>query len=108
MTEARTPTEPKAETRPAAPAPDQAALMKALYGRLGGGRAGHARFWWAKYARAVRSATARFLKRAVDVTVAATMLVLLSPLFALVALLIKLTDGGSVLFWQKRVGRWGR
>jgi lipopolysaccharide/colanic/teichoic acid biosynthesis glycosyltransferase len=30
------------------------------------------------------------------------------PLFAFVALLIKLTDGGPVLFWQTRVGRWGR
>ena len=30
------------------------------------------------------------------------------PLFLIVALLIKLTDGGPVLFWQSRVGRWGR
>lgn len=51
---------------------------------------------------------ARFLKRAIDVTVALILLPLLLPLFAMVALFIKLTDGGPVLFWQKRVGRWGR
>jgi lipopolysaccharide/colanic/teichoic acid biosynthesis glycosyltransferase len=47
-------------------------------------------------------------KRALDMTVAFLMLVALSPLFVLVALLIKLTDGGPVLFWQRRVGRHGR
>jgi lipopolysaccharide/colanic/teichoic acid biosynthesis glycosyltransferase len=47
-------------------------------------------------------------KRALDVILSTAMLLLLSPLFALVALLIKLTDGGPVLFWQTRVGRWSR
>jgi lipopolysaccharide/colanic/teichoic acid biosynthesis glycosyltransferase len=50
----------------------------------------------------------RVVKRAIDLIVALTLLVLLAPLMVLVALLIKATDGGSVLFWQKRVGRWGR
>jgi lipopolysaccharide/colanic/teichoic acid biosynthesis glycosyltransferase len=35
------------------------------------------------------------------------MLVALSPLFAVVAALIKLNDRGDVLFWQTRVGKWG-
>jgi lipopolysaccharide/colanic/teichoic acid biosynthesis glycosyltransferase len=48
------------------------------------------------------------LKRAIDMAVSATMLALLLPLFAIVAVIIKATDGGSVLFWQRRVGRWGR
>ena len=48
------------------------------------------------------------LKRSVDVAVSLVALVLLCPLFALVALVIKLTDGGPVLFWQTRVGRYGR
>ncbi len=43
-------------------------------------------------------------KRTVDVLVSATMLILLSPLFLILALLIKLTDGGAVFFRQKRVG----
>ena len=48
------------------------------------------------------------LKRAVDVTVAGAALLLLSPLLLTIAALIKLHDGGSVLFWQARVGRHGR
>lgn len=47
------------------------------------------------------------LKRGVDIAVACTGLVFLSPLFLLIAVLIKCTDGGPVLFWQNRVGRWG-
>jgi lipopolysaccharide/colanic/teichoic acid biosynthesis glycosyltransferase len=47
-------------------------------------------------------------KRCTDVLVAAIALVLLSPLFLCVAVGIKLTDGGPVLFWQQRVGRWGQ
>jgi lipopolysaccharide/colanic/teichoic acid biosynthesis glycosyltransferase len=35
-------------------------------------------------------------------------MVLLSPLFLLIALLIKLEDGGPVIFSQIRVGRFGR
>ena len=48
------------------------------------------------------------LKRTIDVAVSLTMLTLLTPLFAAVAAAIKWTDGGTVLFWQRRVGRWGR
>jgi lipopolysaccharide/colanic/teichoic acid biosynthesis glycosyltransferase len=47
-------------------------------------------------------------KRVIDVAVSALMLVVLLPVVVVVAALIKLTDGGPVLFWQKRVGRWGR
>jgi lipopolysaccharide/colanic/teichoic acid biosynthesis glycosyltransferase len=46
-------------------------------------------------------------KRGLDVAVAAGALAALSPLFALVAALIKLTDRGPVLYWQERVGRHG-
>jgi lipopolysaccharide/colanic/teichoic acid biosynthesis glycosyltransferase len=47
-------------------------------------------------------------KRAMDIVVAATMLMLLSPLFLLLAALIKGTDGGPILYWQDRVGKFGR
>lgn len=47
-------------------------------------------------------------KRAFDLLAVAPALLLLSPLFLLMALAIKLEDGGPVLYWQKRVGRNGR
>ena len=54
----------------------------------------------------VQSAVA--FKRVNDVLMSLLLLVTLIPLFLLVAILIKLTDGGPVLFWQTRIGRWGR
>jgi lipopolysaccharide/colanic/teichoic acid biosynthesis glycosyltransferase len=51
---------------------------------------------------------ANLLKRLLDIVVAIAMLVAFSSLFLVVALCIKLTDGGPVLFWQTRVGKWGR
>jgi lipopolysaccharide/colanic/teichoic acid biosynthesis glycosyltransferase len=81
--------------------------MKALYrlphptlNRL---RARRARltWWWHKR-------RADFLKRSLDLLLVIPALALLAPLFALVALAIRLHDGGPVLFWQKRVGRFGQ
>jgi lipopolysaccharide/colanic/teichoic acid biosynthesis glycosyltransferase len=57
--------------------------------------------------RVVRSLGAR-IKRLIDVLVAAGVLLAASPLLAVVALAIKLTDGGPALFWQTRVGKWGK
>lgn len=55
------------------------------------------------------SASARwFRKRTIDIVVSLTALVFLAPLLATVAGLIKLADPGPVLFWQVRVGKWGR
>jgi exopolysaccharide biosynthesis polyprenyl glycosylphosphotransferase len=51
---------------------------------------------------------ARVLKRAFDITVAALALVLLAPLWVLMALLIKLDSKGPVLYRQERVGMDGR
>jgi lipopolysaccharide/colanic/teichoic acid biosynthesis glycosyltransferase len=56
----------------------------------------------------LRIAGPALVKRAIDVTVSLTMLTLLLPLFAVVAAIVKWTDGGPILFWQRRVGRWGR
>src|SRR5256885_12257534 len=47
-------------------------------------------------------------KRAFDLVIALLFLVLFSPLFALIALLVKLEDGGALLFAQTRVGKHGR
>jgi lipopolysaccharide/colanic/teichoic acid biosynthesis glycosyltransferase len=47
-------------------------------------------------------------KRLLDIGVSITLLMVLSPLFLIVALCVKLTDGGPVFFRQKRVGLNGR
>ncbi len=46
-----------------------------------------------------------FAKRALDVAVATTTLTLLSPLLAVISLLVWVDSGGPILFRQKRVGR---
>jgi lipopolysaccharide/colanic/teichoic acid biosynthesis glycosyltransferase len=90
---------------------DRAAMIEALHRRYGGGLAQWRlwmRFWRKKYTWLAVITFSRILKRSLDVIVAATALLLLSPLLALVALAIRATDGGPVLFWQVRVGKWGR
>jgi lipopolysaccharide/colanic/teichoic acid biosynthesis glycosyltransferase len=52
--------------------------------------------------------TQKRLKRALDIAVVLPALVLLAPLFAVVALIIRFTDGGPALFWQRRVGLNGK
>lgn len=47
-------------------------------------------------------------KRAVDLIGATALAILLALPLALIAVLIKLQDGGPILFWQTRVGRKGR
>jgi len=51
---------------------------------------------------------ARIIKRIFDILVAATGLLALAPLLIAVAVLIKLEDGGPVLFIQRRMGRGNR
>lgn len=53
---------------------------------------------------ATNSASYEMAKRSLDMAAAAVMLVLLVPLFLVVALIIKFTDGGPILFRQRRVG----
>jgi lipopolysaccharide/colanic/teichoic acid biosynthesis glycosyltransferase len=48
------------------------------------------------------------LKRALDVLLSGSGLALSLPLWALIALAIKLDDGGPVFFGQERVGKGGR
>jgi lipopolysaccharide/colanic/teichoic acid biosynthesis glycosyltransferase len=58
-------------------------------------------WWW-------KTRSLHVAKRSLDVAVVLPALVLLSPLFAAIAIAIKLHDRGPVLFWQRRVGRDGR
>ena len=52
--------------------------------------------------------SSRLVKRAFDLFAAATLLIVASPLLACIAVLIKLTSSGPILFRQERVGRDGR
>lgn len=48
------------------------------------------------------------VKRAFDIVTAAVCLILLSPVFAIISLLIKLDSKGSVIYKQERTGHYGR
>ena len=50
----------------------------------------------------------RFVKRLFDFLASAVMLILLLPVFIVVAVLIKLDDGGPIFFRQVRTGRKGK
>lgn len=49
-----------------------------------------------------------FLKRSIDVTFAFTGLLLISPVFLIIAFFIKLDSRGPVIFKQERMGKGGR
>ena len=52
--------------------------------------------------------SARALKRVMDIVGSAAGLLLLSPVFLVTALLIKIEDRGSIFYGQDRVGKWGK
>ncbi len=54
------------------------------------------------------SRSSQFLKRSMDIVVAAVILVLLAPLLAVLVAIIKLDSPGPALFRQPRIGRRGR
>jgi len=53
-------------------------------------------------------ASTSLIKRFFDILASATLILLLSPVFLALAALVKLEDGGSVIFSQVRIGKWGR
>lgn len=50
----------------------------------------------------------KFLKRILDISLSLLLLILALPLIILISVIIKLCDGGPILFITKRVGKWGR
>lgn len=56
----------------------------------------------------VRTTASGLLKRAFDVVASAVFLIVFSPLYLLIALLIRLEDGAPAIFKQTRVGQFGR
>ncbi|HRF81281.1 MAG TPA: sugar transferase, partial [Flavobacteriales bacterium] len=48
------------------------------------------------------------LKRAIDICASALALVVLSPVYLILAIGVKLSSPGPVFFWQERIGKHGR
>jgi len=87
-------------------------LLEDLYARYGHLADGNSSMKWKyrrkKYLWKFVIGSSNFLKRLLDIIVCGSMLIFCFPIFLIIALLIKLTDRGPVLFWQSRVGQWGR
>src|SRR5687767_14439014 len=66
----------------------------------------HAQFECVLWRCALASGT--MTKRGLDIVLSALALIILSPLFLLIAILIKLEDRGPIFFTQTRVGQFGR
>lgn len=62
----------------------------------------------ARIAWKISSRAGDIAKRTLDLTLASGAILAASPVMLLAALLIKATAPGPVLFWQTRVGKWGR
>lgn len=63
--------------------------------------------WFVRNVYGRRHGASALMKRTMDVAVAAVLLALTAPLWALIAFAVKLEDGGPVFYWQERVGRRG-
>ncbi|PYM53774.1 MAG: glycosyl transferase [Candidatus Rokuibacteriota bacterium] len=93
---------------------ERARLLQEIHGRPGGGGLDLARhrnlfrLAVSRLAWRLRADSAPWLKRALDLVGAGLLLIVTAPLLGLVALAIKLEDGGPILFRQVRVGKDGR
>ena len=61
-----------------------------------------------KYSWSIVIGSTYVLKRTLDITLSASLIILLSPLFLITAMAIKINSRGPVFFHQTRVGKWGR
>jgi len=85
-------------------------LLDELYNRYNAPNSWKARltFFWKKHAYLFVVGLARGIKRVLDIVFSLLGLLFLSPLFLLIAILIKCTDGGPVFYISTRIGKWGR
>jgi lipopolysaccharide/colanic/teichoic acid biosynthesis glycosyltransferase len=93
--------------------PQRVELIEELYARYGpdaeaGSLRQRLRYFRKRYAWMLIVDGARLIKRLVDIAGSLAGLLVLSPLFLTVAACIKLTDHGPIIFWQTRVGQYGR
>jgi len=85
-------------------------LLNALYAKYGEKPGWRQRwtYWRKKYFWLIVVTGAKLLKRFLDISVSLAVLIVLTPFLLLIALLIKLQDGGPVFYVSSRVGKWGR
>jgi len=89
--------------------PERASLAEELYSRYGGRVFRHRlTFLRKRYAWFLVVGGTRGFKRLLDILGSLAALALASPVMALVAISIKLTDGGSIFYIAPRVGKYGR
>jgi lipopolysaccharide/colanic/teichoic acid biosynthesis glycosyltransferase len=72
-----------------------------------GGRPADFKFYPELLQQDGRKKAARLIKRAIDIVGSLFVLVVFSPLWVAIALVIKLTSRGPILFKQERVGQYG-
>ena len=84
------------------------AVLDELLRGHGGGWRQALRTRWKRHAWLAVTRSAASVKRTIDIAGAILGLLALAPLFMATAVLIAIADGGPALFWQTRVGRWGR
>ena len=62
------------------------------------------------YLEGVAASSFRYavIKRLIDVAVSCFLVILLAPLFLLIAVLVRLSSAGPVLYQERRVGRFGK
>jgi lipopolysaccharide/colanic/teichoic acid biosynthesis glycosyltransferase len=65
-------------------------------------------FFWKRLSWRLVVGFAKVLKRALDIVLSFCGLLFLSPLFLLIAILIKGTDGGPIFYVSLRAGKWGK
>lgn len=50
----------------------------------------------------------RYIKRIIDIIVATIVLILLSPVYLMISIIIKIIDGGPIIYKQYRTGQYGK
>ena len=65
------------------------------------------RYFRKKYAWLVVIAMAKAIKRLMDIVFSLVLILLFIPVFIVIAIIIKASDGGPVFYVSNRVGKWG-
>lgn len=90
--------------------PERKQLLDELYNKYATSQNYSQRFlyWRKKYTWILIVQGTKFFKRLIDMIFSIVLLVILSPIMLLIALIIKLNDGGPILYVTDRVGKWGK